>query len=361
MRRAQWFAPEEDPTALPAAESEVVVQALAGALAEADPRPWELSVERQRMSGRSRMFVVRGTAGDVDTRWVVKQPHTDWTQDDLGNPLTAEQEFDALQRLHEHFAPSLSPYRVPRPVALLPDVDAFAMEHVTGPNLKDLLTYNSVMRPAQLLGGLEAAGGFLKELHDLEKLPPVYVDLRDEAKEVLAVAEEKLHPLGLDLPERVSRTLSEVDSQELECRQVWLHGDFGPSNVLLAQDGTIVGIDASLDTVGQPEDDLVRFVALVSGIIRLAPEVAAPPLARVRRELESRLLGSYYGTKTWPLLFEVRYLHQLARRWCRLRELAQQNARSALLRPKLAIITQQVRLLMLESESRLVKSLEGRS
>ena len=338
-----------------------VLEELREALLETDSRPRELTVERQRMAGRSRMFVVRGDgAGGDSTRWVVKQPHTEWTQDDLGSPLAAEQEFAALERLHAHFSASASAYRVPRPVAMLPAVGAFAMEYVEGPNLKELLTYGSLARPAPLLGGIKAAGRFLRELHDIDDLPPTVVDLETEAQAVLAVAADKLHPLGLDLPDRVRRTLEAVRTQQVEARRVWLHGDFGPSNILLVPDGTVVGVDASLDTVGQPEDDLVRFVALVSGVIRLAPEVALPPFSRVRRELESRLLRSYYENDSWPPLFELRYLHQLARRWCRLRELAQQHERSVLVRPKLVVITRQVRVLMLDAERRLLGSL-GRS
>jgi len=362
VKRAQWHAPPADGATIPGVaspESGPVLKALEAALADTDPRPWRLEVEQQRLAGRSRMYVVRGTTGEDSTRFVVKQPNTDWTQDDLGAPLTATQEYDALVRLHEHFSASSSRYRVPTPVAMLPEVDAFAMEHVEGRNLKTLLTYRSLVQPAPLLGGLEEAGRFLRELHAIEELPSVALDLRDEAQAVLAAAEAKLHPPGLDLPERVRRTLAEVPSREVEARQVWLHGDFGPANILLTGD-SVVGIDASLDTVGQPEEDLVRFVALVSGIIRLAPEVAAPPFARVRRELETRLLRSYYGTDTWPALFELRHLHQLTRRWCRLRELAQQHERSALVRPKLTVITRQVQLLMLDGERRLVQSLEQR-
>ena len=360
MKRAQWHAPagsEGSALHAPSTEAVAVVHALEEALRRAEQRQWTLAVEQQRMAGRSRMFLVRGTDHDESRRWIVKQPHTDWTQDDLGSPLTAAQEFAALKQLEAHFSARPSTYRVPAPVALLPTVDAFAMEYIAGPNLKELLTYRSLIRPAPLLGGLEEAGRFLRELHRLEELPPVVVDLKIEAEAVLAVTAAKLHPLGLDLPESLRRTLARVGSQQVEARQVWLHGDFGPANILLARDGSIVGIDASLDTVGQPEDDLVRFVALVSGIIRLAPEVVVPPFAHVRRELEARLLRSYYGSDTWPALFHLRYLHQLARRWCRLRELAEQHERPGLRRSKLAVISRQVRLLMLDSERRLLGSL----
>lgn len=357
MKRAQLHAPPPGQATDPAVQS--LLDALGTALARTDPRPWQLAVEQQRLAGRSRLLVVRGTAGSDTAHWVVKQPNTRWTQDDVGSPLSAEHEFRALERLHAHFSATPSHFDVPAPVALLPEAQAFAMEYVVGRNLKELLTYRSALQPSRLLQGFDEAARFLRELHAIEELPSVVLDLEEEAQGVLAVAADKLHPLGLELPGKVRAGLESVGAQKVEARQVWLHGDFGPANVLQTQDGSLVGIDASLDTIGQPEDDLVRFVALVSGIIRLAPEVALPPYAVVRRELEARLLRSYYGTDTWPALFELRYLHQLVRRWCRLRELAEQHERSRLVRPKLAVITRQVQLLMVDSERRLQGTLAG--
>lgn len=361
MKRGQWHSPEVDSgegSDVPR-PADLVRGALSRALDASESDELELSIERQRLAGRSNIFVVRSaTPIQGHSRWVVKQPHTEWSQDDVGSPLTAHQEFEALQRLHGHFERLDVPFRVPTPIAYLPDLDAFAMEYVAGVTIKQLLSYRSLRRPAPLLDGLTAAGTFLRHLHALEVLPTVDVDLKQEADQVLAVAEEKLHPLGLALPDSVRRTMLEVPAVTVTSPQVWLHGDFGPANIILADDGSIVGLDAALHTVGLPEDDLVRFVALVSGVIRLAPEILAPPVARVRRELENRLLRTYYEAPTWPPLFELRYLHQLARRWCRLRELAQQHEQNALLPTKLKVIGRQVRLLMVDSQRRLIRSLE---
>jgi len=225
--------------------------------------------------------------------------------------------------------------------------------------IKDLLSYRSTLQPATLLDGLTAAGAFLRHLHAIDELPAVEIDMQDEARQVLAVAEEKLHPLGLSLPDRVRRTMVEFPAMTATSPQVRLHGDFGPANILLAEDGSTVGLDAALSAVGTPEDDLVRFVALVSGAIRFAPEIVAPPFAGIRRRLEDRLLHSYYQAPTCPPLFEIKYLHQLARRWCRLRELAQQHGQNALLPTRLQVIGAQMRRLMSESERRLTERLGG--
>ncbi|HEX6151673.1 phosphotransferase family protein, partial [Nocardioides sp.] len=272
-------------------------------------------------------------------------------------PLSAEQEFDALRRLHEHFVGLGLPYRVPEPVAFLPEVEAVVMEYVEGITVKDLLSYASLRRPTRLLDGLSASGGFLRHLHTLEHFPELTVDLKAQAEQVLAVAEEKLHPLGLDLPGQVRRTLQELPAATVTSPQVRLHGDFGPANILLASDGSTVGLDPSLEAVGVPEEDLVRYVALTSGIIRLAPELVLPPFGGVRRRMEHALLQAYYGTSDWPPLFELKYLHQLCRRWCRMRELAAQNESPARLAVKLRVIGAHTRLLMRDSEQRLIDAL----
>jgi len=333
---------------------EAVARALDGSV-EHGP----LSVERQRIAGRSNIYVVCPAALGADQRrWVVKQPHTGWSQDDVDNPLSAHEEFLALQRLRAHFDRQGVPFRVPEPVAYLQELDAFVMEYVAGPTVKQLLNYGSVRRPAALLDGLSAAGSFLRCLHALEPLPVVDVDLREEAQQVLAVAEERLLPLGLSLPDRVRRTLAELPFSTVRSPQVLLHGDFGPANLILAGDGSVVGLDPALSSVGHPEDDLVRFTVLVAGVIRLAPELVVRPVAAVRRRLEDRLLHSYYQSSTRPALFELRYLHQLARRWRRLREMAEQQ-QGALLPARLRIIGAQMRLLMVDAERRLVASLGG--
>lgn len=355
MTRGQWHPPA--PTAGERTQVDILGP-LSRAMEPSQGTDWDLSIEKQRLAGRSNIYVVRGErSGHPPVRWVVKQPHPAWAQDDVDNPLTAREEFAALGRLDTYFREVDVPFRVPAPVAFLPEVDALVMEYVMGRTIKELLRYRSCLRPHTLLNGLAAAGTFLRHVHALQSLPPVEVFLQEEAEKVLVVAEEKLHPLGLALPNRVRRTLAQFPALRATAPLVWLHGDFGPSNILLENDGSTVGLDVALTTVGHPEDDLVRFVALVSGMIRLAPEVVAGPVGRVRRELENRLLQSYYQTDVRPPLFELKYLHQLCRRWCRLRELAQQHEPLGRVRAKLPVIGLQMRLLMEDSERRLVHSL----
>lgn len=342
------------------------VAALADAL-EADRHGARLDVVSRRLAGRSTIYVISSTVPVAGIScWLLKQPQVQWRQDDLAGPVPAEQEFAALVRLRIHFerlqagradegGPGLGSrrLRVPAPVAFLPEIGALVMEHVAGRTTRDLINYGSVRHPATLLAAMTAGGCFLKGLHALETLPAVTVDPRDEARRVLAFGSEQLQPRGLRLPAEVAEVLSGFPAASCKRPQVVLHGDFGPANILLAEDQSTVGLDPALDTVGPPELDLARYVAVLSGSIRFAPELLAPPVGAVRRRLVRELLGAYYGDEPVPALFELVLLGQLARRWCRLRELARQNERPALLSTRLRVIDQQMRLLLREAASRL--------
>lgn len=358
MSPGTWQPPSQARQATGARDA--LLEALAPALQRSTGVSWDLTVERERLAGRSDIQIVRGESSQHGSRrWVVKHPHPAWSQDDVDSPVTAREEFAVLERLDRHFRHLEVPYGVPEPVAHVPELDALVMEFVPGGTVKDLLTYGSIRRPRVLLEALASAGAFLRHLHDIELLPSTVVSLDAEARAVLAVAEEKLAPLGLRLPPTLRRTLEQVPAQQVTARKVWLHGDFGPANVVLAEHGGTIGLDASLSSQGRPEEDLARFVALVSGVIRLAPELLAGPVGQVRSTLEDRLLGAYYGPGQRPALFELTYLHQLCRRWRRLRELAERHDHGRRAQVKLSVIDRQVPLLMARSEARLVRSLGG--
>jgi aminoglycoside phosphotransferase (APT) family kinase protein len=333
------------------------VEAVLGALASSSlgPGPWT-EFRPARIAGRaSVVFVETSNPGAGRSRLVVKQACADWLQDDLASPVPAAQEYQALCRLYAYSQRLGGRIRVPEPVQMLPAIDAFAMEYVPGRSLRELFRLSSVRRPGPILDGLTAAAEFIRWVHTLESLPSRPVDLRAEADAVLSVAEERLHPAGLALPRRVTAVLRQVPSVVVDGRQVWLHGDFGRNNIILADDGSTVGIDVALDSVGPPEEDLVRFVAVMSGAIQFAPGVFAPPVAWLRRRLEAQLLDSYYGTRSHPPLFELRLLHQLALRWLRLRQFAR-SQRPPVRTVKLGAIEAQIHQLMRESSHRLIQS-----
>lgn len=289
--------------------------------------------------------------------WVVKQINPDSSFVDVPSPVGAQQEFHALTRLHAHFEKVGGRARVPEPTGFLPEVGALAMEYIPGRPLSALLNYRGLLRPAPLLDAIAAAGEFIRNVHDLESFAPEPVNLHAEAQAVLSASIEKLRPWGLTLPPQVTRVLSEVPPVVVASRQVWLHGDFCPANVIVADDGSTVGIDPSLNAVGPPEEDLARFIAVMSGSIRLAPEIFAPPAGWLRRKLETQLLSTYYGALSRPPMLELRLIDQLVGRWLRLCQLTEQYGRRSMQATRLRVIGAQTRVLMEDSARRLVQSL----
>src|SRR4051794_7716624 len=75
---------------------------------------------------RSSLYFV-GIAGDETCRWVVKRPTSESHQDDLTSPLPAPQQFSALQRLHAHLLRLDEEMSTPRPLGLLPEINAYVM------------------------------------------------------------------------------------------------------------------------------------------------------------------------------------------------------------------------------------------
>jgi hypothetical protein len=320
--------------------------------------PWSQFRPARIASRSSVMFVERsGGATEGRSRLVVKQARTVPAETGFTDPVMAAQEFHALTRLDALFREGDGSLRVPAPVQLFPELGAFAMEYVPGRSLRDLLRYSSILRPGPLMAGLAASAELIRRVHDLEAFPDRPVDLCAEAQEVLAVAEKRLRPAGLRLPPRVRVALQSVPPTLVNCRQVWLHGDFYPTNIILAEDGSTVCIDPALDTVGAPEEDLARFVSVMSGGTWFAPEALAPPISWIRRRLETELLEGYYGSTRYPPLFELRLLPQLVHRWLHACQLARQHERRGLLPVRVRVVHAQFRLLMEQSARRLECSL----
>jgi len=331
-----------------------VVARLAQVVADGDKTA--LSIRPLRSAARSRSYLAeRADASGDTTRWFVKQTRPEWVQDDLASPVTAEEEFRALRRLHAHLSGFDARIRVPRPEAVFPELATVVMEYVPGRRLVDLLRYQSLVSPQAVLEALTTSARFLERVHSLEEPTSHVVDLRVEAESIRRFVAEELEPAGLSLPAEVDRALRRMPETRLESQQVLLHGDFAPHNILLADDGSIVGVDPALTTFGPPEDDLARFVAMVSGAVRFAPELVVPPLRVVRRTMVERLLSTYYHGASTPPLLDVRLLHVLPRRWLRLRQLAGQHHRGSRAALRLRVIDAQMRFLITESAGRVVR------
>ena len=268
---------------------------------------------------RSTVYFV-GDATEIDrgSQWVVKRPNEGAAQEDLDNPVGAEQQFEALRLLAAHFEPVAPLLRVPAPVAFLPDLPALAMEYVSGTGLDRLIGTRSLFQPKPLLEGIAMAGRFLRHLHALDPAREELVRPRALADEILELRDSVLHPAGLVLPAEAVEVLEALPDVEVRARSVRLHGDFAPVNMILGARNCVSGIDPSLSGVGIPEEDLARFLMMLATEQRLfliSPEVKR--VRAMRRRAESVLLERYYGEAATSVLLELRLIQQLCRRWLR--------------------------------------------
>ncbi|MBD0282196.1 MAG: aminoglycoside phosphotransferase family protein [Thermoleophilaceae bacterium] len=262
-------------------------------------------------------FVADGDEPGRACRWVIKRPDESAAQDDLANPVRAEQQFEALQVLATHFATVAPKLRVPRPVAYLSSVGALAMEYVHGTGLDRLVRPASLFRPQRLLRGIVLSGKFLRHLHALEPQGSKMLSPHGLAYELLALAEARMRPAGLVVPAVVLDVLQNVTATEHATAAVRLHGDFAPVNMLLDGRSSVTGLDVSLTDMGLPEDDLARFLMMLvtERLFLLSPDTAR---ARALRDTaQATLLEAYAGdARTSPFL-ELHFIRQLCLRWLR--------------------------------------------
>lgn len=305
---------------------------------------------------RSRIYFVRDDgAPAAGVQWVVKQPDVMSSQEDLPNPVEAEHEFLCLVRLSDHFSTVSPELRVPQPVALLPEVAAFAMEYARGRDVTRFISGRALVDPAPLLAATSVSARFLKHLHAIDEVDGLRVDLSARAEETLAFAENVMRPLGLDLPVEVSASLRALSSRPIMAARSRLHGDFAPVNVIVDERGFATGIDASLDRIGPPEEDLARFLAMFSTERRFLAAQSVDAVQRLRSRAEGALLDAYFGRVPNAALLEVHRIDALAARWVR-RQAARMRGRAAFSAVRARAVDSYFRKLLLDRARRLQES-----
>jgi aminoglycoside phosphotransferase (APT) family kinase protein len=302
---------------------------------------------------RSTIYFVGDRAHpSVGCLFVVKQPNEHSTQEDLPDPLGAEAQFEAQARLARHFDAVSSTLRVPRPVALLPEVGAFAMEYIHGRDVTQYITWRALLLPDPLFNVVRLAARFLRHIHSIDEAAIRPVDLRALAREPLLLAEAVMAPLGLAFPPEVTQTLDAVPKRSVPAPVVRLHGDFAPVNVIADASGHATGIDAAFDTIGFPENDLARFLAMFSTERRFVVAQRAATVQRARRQAEDAFVASYYRDAAVSPLLEIHRIDALGRRWVR-RHAARRRGRPVLASARARVVDAYFRTLLRESAERL--------
>ncbi len=174
-------------------------------------------------------------------------------------PNQAALEFDLLARVHPKFA-EVEHCSVPRPVAMLPDIDAFIMEYAEGHLLaEDLYYLHPFTSPAkflQLQEHFRQCGRWLRHFQtftgrrtaDAGALDGVLIHCRDRLRRIEESGDRRLPADFKKTAEKIiDRLVEELENCEIPVARS--HGDFGPWNILAGPDGvTVIDFYGSRDT-----------------------------------------------------------------------------------------------------------------
>jgi aminoglycoside phosphotransferase (APT) family kinase protein len=275
--------------------------------------PEDLVVLRTGPARRRSSVLFLGPAGGNQVcRWVLKRPNSQSRQVDLQAPLPAADQYDALQRLHRHLTQQGGSVRTPRPVALVPEIDAYVMEYVPGPTVAALLTPATLLHPGALLEAVEAAARVLRAVHSLAAPLPATVDLGVLDRRTAAEARDALTRVALPTNERWFSP--SVADRRASTTTVLLHGDFCPENVLLSPSGPVC-LDPDLCVRDWPEHDVVRFLLMLADAPLFVAGTDVPAVQRLRRRTTTAFLDALYGAQPWPELLRPLMLLAVAARW----------------------------------------------
>jgi len=289
---------------------EHVREALVGQVPAADLE--RLVVVRTGPSRRRSSLYFVGLAGGDTCRWVVKRPTSQSQQDDLTSPLPAPLQYSALQRLYLHLHGLDDGMATPRPIALLPDIDAYVMEYVPGPTVTDLILPRAVADPGRLLDSAVVAGRLLRAVHALEPPKSDLIDLRKLQQDTSTRAQRLLAAAGL--PVRDHWFGVDLVSTTTTGSEVLLHGDYAPENVVLSPTG-VVCLEPDLVERGWREHDVVRFLLMLADAPLFVAGTEVPVVRRLRRRVSAQFLDSYYEGPSRPESLPHLMLVSVAARW----------------------------------------------
>jgi aminoglycoside phosphotransferase (APT) family kinase protein len=295
-------------------DPDLVISSLAKAL---NTNPDGLSLVRQPVSSLRSSLYFAGELGDSDPRWVVKQTHPATAVDAVATlPVAAElRSLALLASWHDSSAP------VARPVGLLPEIDALALEFVPGRALRAIFTADLRHPAAEAFSALRATGDYLRHVQTAGDAGEEELELAEVAEAVLSRSTEALAAAGLRMPDAAVAALRAVRSQRVPTRRTVLYGDFVPANLIVTSSGHIVGIDPVLQETGLPEDDAARFLAVAMSDTKFVPGLVFPSVRRTGRELQEAFLAGWSEQPVPSTLLGVRLMQALSLRWLRTREL----------------------------------------
>ena len=309
------------------ADEQSVLAALKSALLAGDDLrdADELVVVSRVERRRSTLYFDGDAAQPGATRWVVKQPRTATKQHDLASPLSAQEQHDALVALHDVFDGHDVRFSTPRPIALLAEAGAFAMEFVDGQSIPQLLNARAVLKPRPLIDAVRSAAALLRALHAMQPAPNALVDTERPTDDALGDGRHVLQRVGLPLR---SSWFEAAPHPQRTQTSVLLHGDFAPENIVIATGATYC-LDPALASRGPRELDVVRFLTMLCDAPLFMTTLAPGPVGRLRRRMAAEFVESYYGAGGRPSSLQQMLVHAVALRWAQKHDHFERCARAA--------------------------------
>lgn len=302
----------------------------------ADVAPDELLVLRRESRRRSTIHFVGVDRGRRPRPIiVVKCPSPEVERLGIRPPMTAQQQFTAVQRLHEFLAGTGSRFAAPRGVALLRECGALAMEFVEGHLVSDVVRPSAIWSRHELREAVRACGLALRQLHLIEQAEWVVVDLAEEERAAFRASREALRRVDTPVRAEWFHPGAQPDGGTLG-RIVLLHGDWAPENVMIGKD-RVFCLDPELTDRGWPERDLARFLLMLLDR-PLFVTTGALGWSALRRDIVTSFLTAYCGDQPPSPLLRPLLVQEVAQRWAVRHQEAQRGsavarkARTVLLR-----------------------------
>ncbi len=282
--------------------------ALAEHLASAPGGRWTVDAPSQIMRRPwSMLYFLSGTSPDgARVRWVVKCPRVPEGESHLpgrdGRSLAARNraEFSSLRAIHDHFARqddrTLAALEV---CSYLPTAEGLVMRHFDGQPLFDrCLQFLHHLRPRRRTlanEGVRRAGAWLRWLHELP-LEHLHEPLEQGPDDAAAAIRREIDALVRDgvaedtLP---LEWLETVADEARDPRRVATHSDYHLRNVVLLDDGGVLGFDTALNRIDSPCGDIGRFLADIRTRRARILTGARLPTERRARRLERAFMAGY--------------------------------------------------------------------
>lgn len=172
--------------------------------------------------------------------------------------------FAALRHYHAK-SDTRNGYTVAQPYGWVPEHRAVIMEWVDGRNFNEILK-REWLSPRKRHDRIRKAAGWLRWFHTQSELEPATLAKQLKLKNIVTIFGQEVgsaamaHDSELLGYLEIARNASKrVQTTPMDL--VDLHGDFKPTNLLVASSGAVVGIDFKGDGRGAPVHDICRFLS----------------------------------------------------------------------------------------------------